>query len=209
MAKSILEYIFLGIALLIVTLIILRRFIILKRRNQPYTAFFRPDTPIIRLQHVQRPPLSPNNISNYTIASAAHRHDLDGHLSRYPAAYFGQGQRRTHAHDIDTSGRRLGNTTFLDHDGELGDKDALPAYDNVGGPPKYNELELQYRLSSVENGSSHPAEQSSIRITGGRAEAIPGDERQRALSLSSPRNSNNQGNVNDIAVTRIGPTLVE
>jgi hypothetical protein len=30
----------------------------------------------------------------------------------------------------------------MDHDGDLGANDALPAYDNFGGPPKYFELDM-------------------------------------------------------------------
>jgi hypothetical protein len=102
---------------------------------------------------------------NYNIEPTAYRHDLDvPQLATYPAAYFGHGNRRTHALDIDADGRRLGHTAFLDHEGELRDKDVLPAYDIYGGPPKYNELEVQHRSSSVENGTSHPAgDQSSTR----------------------------------------------
>jgi len=40
--------------------------------------------------------------------------------------------------DTDEGGRRAG----VPEDGDLDQKDMLPAYDNVGGPPKYMELEM-------------------------------------------------------------------
>lgn len=74
------------------------------------------------------------------------------HLREIPAAYTSQTRsgRRTRAPDIDSSGRRLGDLpAATDHDGELGPKDNLPAYDNVGGPPQYFELvaATQYNAS--------------------------------------------------------------
>ncbi|KAG6918771.1 hypothetical protein DXG01_011962 [Tephrocybe rancida] len=52
--------------------------------------------------------------------------------------------RRTRALDTDAAGRRVGGgIEESDHDGFIGDKDVLPAYDNAGGPPKYRELALE------------------------------------------------------------------
>lgn len=51
--------------------------------------------------------------------------------------------RRTSAADLDEGGRRLGRGSHNDHDGAIGDKDVLPAYDNVGGPPKYVDIEMR------------------------------------------------------------------
>lgn len=59
-------------------------------------------------------------------------------LSPLPSAYARQ-NRRTRAADTDAGGRRAGGPEDADWD----QKDALPAYDNVGGPPKYVELEMQ------------------------------------------------------------------
>lgn len=63
-------------------------------------------------------------------------------LAPLPGVYSPRSnQRRTRAADTDEGGRRAGNGD-LDADG--GDqKDMLPAYDNVGGPPKYMELEME------------------------------------------------------------------
>jgi hypothetical protein len=54
--------------------------------------------------------------------------------SPLPVAYRSNG-RRTRAADIDAGGRRGGNP-------EDNHKDPLPAYDNVGGPPKYIEVDM-------------------------------------------------------------------
>jgi len=58
-------------------------------------------------------------------------------LSPMPAAYRSRG-RRTRAADTDEGGRRAG----VPEDGNLDHKDMLPAYDNVGGPPKYVEMDV-------------------------------------------------------------------
>lgn len=62
-------------------------------------------------------------------------------LREIPAAYIHPPSRRTRARDIDPSGRRQDISTEMDHDGELGANESLPAYDNFGGPPKYFELD--------------------------------------------------------------------
>ncbi|KAG6860251.1 hypothetical protein C0995_013701 [Termitomyces sp. Mi166 len=52
--------------------------------------------------------------------------------------------RRTRALDTDAAGRRILHTiNTSDHDGYIGDKDVLPAYDNSGGPPQYREVALE------------------------------------------------------------------
>lgn len=53
-------------------------------------------------------------------------------LSPLPSAYHTNG-RRTRAADTDEGGRRAGGPED-DH------KDVLPAYDSVGGPPKYVDI---------------------------------------------------------------------
>ena len=79
-----------------------------------------------------------------------------------PPAYIGRNTRRTRAADVDANGRRATNAE-LDHDGELGDKDALPAYDSYGGPPKYFEIEMQTRLFGSGSASRPPMEQRASR----------------------------------------------
>lgn len=83
------------------------------------------------------------------------------HLSGFPSAYLSLALRRPRepirATDVDANGRRVHDPAIeLDHDGMLTDKDALPAYDNYGGPPKYMEIDLTAppRASVVGNGPS-------------------------------------------------------
>ncbi|PFH50192.1 hypothetical protein AMATHDRAFT_61521 [Amanita thiersii Skay4041] len=84
------------------------------------------------------------------------------HLRSLPSAYYPDQTRRTHGTGIDDGGRRLdGNGAgagagagayVSDHDGALGDKDVLPAYDCFGGPPKYVELEFLRRVGGEPEG---------------------------------------------------------
>lgn len=69
----------------------------------------------------------------------------DPFLRVIPAAYIHPPSRRTRARDIDSGGRRQDIPTEMDHDGNLGANDPLPAYDNFGGPPKYFELDMLSR----------------------------------------------------------------
>lgn len=69
----------------------------------------------------------------------------DPFLRVIPAAYIHPPSRRTRARDIDSSGRRQNIPAEMDHDGDLGANDALPAYDDSGRPPKYFELDMQTR----------------------------------------------------------------
>ncbi|KDR78107.1 hypothetical protein GALMADRAFT_1301881 [Galerina marginata CBS 339.88] len=90
----------------------------------------------------------------------------DPHLTGFPAVYLGHTTRNVTGQYVDASGRRLHErTTDLDHDGELGDKDTLPAYDHYGGPPKYAEVEMQARLFGDGNGRQPPAGELMNRVS--------------------------------------------
>ncbi|KAG6863367.1 hypothetical protein C0993_011814, partial [Termitomyces sp. T159_Od127] len=55
--------------------------------------------------------------------------------------------RRTRALDTDAAGRRILDTVNIsDHDGYIGDKDVLPAYDISGGPPTYREVAFELNV---------------------------------------------------------------
>ncbi|KAF9555120.1 hypothetical protein CPC08DRAFT_766198 [Agrocybe pediades] len=97
------------------------------------------------------------------------------HLTGMPAAYRGINLRRVQAEDVDIYGRRLGHGTELDHDGVLGDKDHLPAYDNIGGPPKYAEIELQTRLFGNDNRRPQPVERLPTQGAGSDPELESSD----------------------------------
>ncbi|KAF4611703.1 hypothetical protein D9613_004044 [Agrocybe pediades] len=173
LAKSILEYLFLGVVLLVVLAVVFRRFLTLKRSNQPLTAFFVP-TPDRRRGHIYArqtfprttglPPIDPRNLVY-----------PEPHLTGMPAAYRGINLRRVQAEDVDIYGRRLGHGTELDHDGVLGDKDHLPAYDNIGGPPKYAEIELQTRLFGNDNRRPQPVERLPTQGAGSDPELESSD----------------------------------
>jgi len=69
---------------------------------------------------------------------------LDGYFPPLPLPAASTNARRTRATDIDLDGRRFTSQgTEVDHDGFLRDKDVLPKYELLGGPPKYADLELQ------------------------------------------------------------------
>ncbi|KII83799.1 hypothetical protein PLICRDRAFT_180141 [Plicaturopsis crispa FD-325 SS-3] len=84
-----------------------------------------------------------------------------------------QHRRSTRAADTDAGGRRAG--TRDPDDPYADDKDMLPAYDNVGGPPTYIELDMPARLqrraagaptpSTVEGPSMHSSLQAGDGIT--------------------------------------------
>ncbi|KAF8890792.1 hypothetical protein CPB84DRAFT_1389624 [Gymnopilus junonius] len=149
LAKSVLEYLFLSVALLIVGCTVFRRVVKLKRTHQPLRTFFqaengRENPSLLRSRSYPRttglPPVTNNDRRPYPPYP-------DPFLTGFPPVHLGHSARRTTAGDIDDRGRRLADRTVeLDHDQGLGDKDALPAYELYGGPPKYVELELQSRL---------------------------------------------------------------
>jgi len=69
---------------------------------------------------------------------------LDGYFPALPLPVASTNARLTRATDIDLGGRRFTSPgTEVDHDGLLRDKDILPKYELLGGPPKYADLELQ------------------------------------------------------------------
>jgi len=74
--------------------------------------------------------------------------------------------RRVTAMDTDQHGRRLapdGTLQENDHDGVLGDKDVLPAYDGAGGPPKYFELNVR---AGAEGAAGYEGVRASGRAVG-------------------------------------------
>jgi len=141
--KSLLEYLFLAIAVLIIITVIFRRFC---WRNRRQRATFQPSASRRYQNFPRQVELQP-----------LHAYGQDAHhdpfLREIPAAHI-HPSRRTRGRDIDSSGRRQDIPTETDHDGDLGANDALPAYDYSGGPPKYFELDSLSR--------SRPPPQSGI-----------------------------------------------
>ncbi|KAG5638843.1 hypothetical protein H0H81_009614 [Sphagnurus paluster] len=123
LARAVLEYAILVVALVIISCVLLQRYSRLRRANLPLSRFFSR--------------LSPSNSTSPFGASQNTRFPRTTGLS-HPYGH------RTRAADTDAAGRRLGGPGFdySDHDGYIGDKDMLPAYDTSGGPPKYGDMEL-------------------------------------------------------------------
>jgi len=67
-----------------------------------------------------------------------------------PAPLNRQRRERARAEDIDREGRRVGGPDPDDANGDVTEKDVLPAYDVKGGPPNYNQF-LAVGLGSGTN----------------------------------------------------------
>jgi len=119
--KSVFQHVYFIVAIAIALLLVVWRLAILRRNNRPVSEFFS----IVPYGARRLPPSQTYNPS-YQPGYAAP-------LTPLPAAY--RPDRRVRAADTDAGGRRLG----IPEDGDWDAKDALPAYDNVGGPPKYIE----------------------------------------------------------------------
>lgn len=190
--KSILEWLFFVIAVVLITTVLTCRSCQLRRQNRPLSEFFS---------------ISQNSRSNSgrprRIPRTTGLPPLNGPLrpislthamlypppSPLPAAYRSNG-RRTRAADTDAGGRRAGNPED-DH------KDMLPAYDNIGGPPKYVEInmdpgtQLHLDLAGVverERSSSTPDEQDTPRQS---AEEVTSNSGSHSFHRSSDRYESN------------------
>ncbi|KAL0952942.1 hypothetical protein HGRIS_007156 [Hohenbuehelia grisea] len=141
LAKMVLEWLFLVIALVTIAGIISYRMKRLRQANRPLSHFFRAR---------RSTPGSPTSIQPYRQSGIPYSSNSEA-LAYYPyltpvaptyhQAHSRRTRTRTHAADVDSSGRRLGGGG--DHD-DLDDKDILPPYDHAGGPPKYVDLENQF-----------------------------------------------------------------
>lgn len=100
---------------------IIDRIFVLRWRNQRVHDFFRIGNSS-QYTHGSQLPNNPNNNSGY--------HGVQ--LTPLPAVY--RSDHRVRATDTDAFGRRLGAA-----EEDRGGKDALPAYDSLGRPPKYIE----------------------------------------------------------------------
>lgn len=158
----------------------------LNRRNQPYSAFFSSNRTY--------PSVQSQGVHNGPRTSGIHP-PLPGQLypepllTGFPPAYLQHSTRRIRAVDVDSSGRRA-VTTQLDYDRELGDKDALPAYDIYGGPPKYFELEMQATQTRLfGRGSSSRA---TVDQPGSRLDNV---DIPRSIPSRAARQEGQRGNV--------------
>ncbi|TFK33095.1 hypothetical protein BDQ12DRAFT_691607 [Crucibulum laeve] len=172
LAKTVLEYLFLSVAIILTVFIIFRRCIVLKREKKPVTQFFNVDRNEDRRINSSRnfprttglPPVQHDGSGPYAFYPSPY-------LTAVPTSYAGNG-RRVRAFDIGEGGRRVGGGGDYD---TLSDKDLLPAYDNIGGPPKYQELELQVcggtRMGGDERAASTTETPAAVTLPiGGDAE---------------------------------------
>jgi len=134
-AKSVLEYVFLAVALFLLICITWRRMLRVRRANQPF--FGRGVTPAAAGEQISPFPRTRPQFAGPSFG--AHSFNPYVHLAHLPASYHPSNNRRTQGADIGPGGRRQGGIS--DYNGETGDKDALPAYDKFGGPPQYVELD--------------------------------------------------------------------
>ncbi|TRM55547.1 hypothetical protein BD626DRAFT_577341 [Schizophyllum amplum] len=138
LSKTILEWLFLAIAVFLLCSIFARRYAVMKRANQPISQFFRaapqwasPPRPSRAVPCSQPCPRSVVYAEPFPSA----------HLSSVVYAAPLQRprrSRRTRGAGTDARGRRL-ESGENDHD-SFDDKDVLPAYETIGGPPRYDEL---------------------------------------------------------------------
>lgn len=125
----------------------------LKCANKPLSSFFNINSSYGNATTASRSRTFPRTIGLPSLhPDALYRTPYDTHLAPLPVAYTRR-SRRTRAADINNHGHRLGGGEY----DEEGDKDALPAYDIVGGPPKYTELEMRTRLFGL-GGALRPVE---------------------------------------------------
>ncbi|KAF9234471.1 hypothetical protein BU15DRAFT_24123, partial [Melanogaster broomeanus] len=125
--QSIYQHLYFIIAVAALLLLVFVRLSILRRRGQPASDFFR----IFGTTPAYPYGAETGNVTAYG-SSYQPGHGVP--LAPLPAAY--RPERRVHAADTDADGRRL-DPAGEDWDG----KDALPAYDGIGRPPKYIETD--------------------------------------------------------------------
>ncbi|KAF8884502.1 hypothetical protein BD779DRAFT_1801684 [Infundibulicybe gibba] len=163
LAKSVLEYLFLAVVIILAGCVVARRFHRLKQSGQPLSHFFtlsRSDNDHLnRTGHYHGLSYNPHHLPHYRYRTAG------SPLAPLPLVYGAS--RRTRAADIDEGGRRLPGSGINEYDHDvLSDKDVLPAYDNIGGPPKYADLTgaseppEPVRSASLSPDPVHPADDS-------------------------------------------------
>jgi len=136
-AKSVLEYVFLAVALFLLICITWRRMLRVRRINQPF--FGRGVTPAAAAAGERFSPFPQTRPQFAGPSFGAHSFNPYVHLAHLPASYHPSNNRRTQGVDIGPGGQRQGGVS--DYNAETGDKDVLPAYDKFGGPPQYVELD--------------------------------------------------------------------
>ncbi|KAE9400648.1 hypothetical protein BT96DRAFT_938463 [Gymnopus androsaceus JB14] len=142
-SKNVLEWLFLALVVLALATVIHRRLNSLRRNGIPPSSFFSARSHNLnpRLRAPRTAGRFPSAYSNSLSAYVANVPVAYDPFARFP--YSGESPNRsssnqtaTRAADIDAGGRRAAGGPS-DYNGDMGDKDALPAYDKFGGPPGY------------------------------------------------------------------------
>ncbi|KAJ8497109.1 hypothetical protein ONZ45_g12183 [Pleurotus djamor] len=163
LVKTVLEWLFLVVALVTLGSIVAWRFLQLRQRNRPLTEFFTRQRDRRRTQSFSSARTvsseRPQRVTLYSDSGVDIR-TYYPYLSTPSAAHTYQ-TRRTRGADVDAFGRRTGAGGDYD---EPSDKDELPAYEHAGGPPKYVDLELgrltlRNRTGTGEDGTASPSTQ--------------------------------------------------
>jgi len=78
---------------------------------------------------------------------------------------------RTRATDIDSGGRRLGGPDLDDTNGDVTEKDVLPAYEVKGSPPNYSQF-LAIDLGTATNTRLQVTETAAVGTTFPRSQPV-------------------------------------
>ncbi|KAG6848442.1 hypothetical protein H0H93_016922 [Arthromyces matolae] len=169
--KAILEYTLIVVLVVLFGGLLIQRVVYNRRRNVPFWN--------IRNNPSSTDPNAPISPQRFPRTTG---------LTEVPPYPYPQ---RTRAADTDVAGRRLtGNIDRSDHDGYIGDKDVLPAYDYAGGPPKYREVALE--LGPMSSSRTIPSVDSPGNINGSAAESTGDILPQNSHTFSdSPQGSRN------------------
>jgi len=143
LSKSVLEYVFISVVVFIIACIVARRYRLL-RLQRPVGSNY-PDMNASQRYGYRS---FPNDVELQYQNSRGQPYPQypDSDMTGFPPAHIGHTRPRTQAPDIDAYGRRLGDPT---------EKDELPAYNSLGGPPKYFELNTQTLNRPPLSGVAH------------------------------------------------------
>lgn len=165
--QSVLQHLYFIIAVLTVLLLVAARIFILRKRNRPVTEFFS-----IRRSNFQDNSQAPGD---HTFSSS-YQPSRRTYLAPLPSVY--RTDRRVHAADIDSAGRRIGGPDDPNWDG----KDILPAYNKFDRPPKYDFGGVPPAQGYTPPAGNYPRDDTVVAST----EAIPVVE-DPSQSLTSVR----------------------
>jgi len=140
--KNVVDWLFVCVAITVVVLLFISRVLFLRAGHRPLRDFFT----VIEAPHQRAGP--PQALTRPTPNNAT---------TTPPVR---QGREPTRGTDVDSEGRRGGGPDPDDANGDLTEKDVLPAYEVKGGPPNYIQSPQPQSLGARE-GTSNPSVQAS------------------------------------------------